>query len=431
MQGIGTVTGVRVTQEHADSETRADARVEDEAAAVSALLDRPAVDEAFVLYTCQRVEAYAVTEDQSAGRAALADHLDVAAGEPMDHEGSIRHLLRVAAGLESVVLGEDQVLGQLRDAREAARDAGGIGPTLDPVLRKALRVGERARTETAINEGTTSLGSAAVELARQKRSLAGADALVVGAGEMGTRTAKALVDAGVGSLTVANRTVERAEATVEDLDAPATATGLADLPAAVGAADVVVTATGSQEPLLSPADLADAGDTVVVDIGQPHDVAPGATEVSAVERYALEDIEAVTAETRARRDAAANEVAAIVDEEYDRLIHQFKRGRADDVIGAMYEGAERIRDRELEEALTRLESETDGEVSTAQREVVTDLADALVSQLLAAPTQSLRRAAAEDDWETISTAIGLFDPADAPDLPDAPGDVAEGAADDD
>ncbi|ERH00382.1 MAG: glutamyl-tRNA reductase, partial [Halonotius sp. J07HN6] len=110
----------------------------------------------------------------------------------MDHETSLRHLMRLAAGLESLVLGEDQIIGQLRDAVETARSEDGIGPMLEDTLMKAIHVGERARTETAINEGVVSLGSAAVTLADHEANLDGATALVVGAGEMGTIAAESL-----------------------------------------------------------------------------------------------------------------------------------------------------------------------------------------------------------------------------------------------
>ncbi|MFB6219110.1 MAG: glutamyl-tRNA reductase [Halobacteriaceae archaeon] len=406
MNTTGVVRGVRVARDTADLRAVEAARVGDEAAAVGALLDAGA-DEAVVLQTCHRVEAYVVADDPERAAAALAT-LDIGGEDAAttDHEASLRHLLRVAAGLESLVLGEDQILGQVRDAYETAREAGGVGPVLEDALTKAIHVGERARTETAINEGATSLGSAAVRLLERQTDLAGQEALVVGAGEMGELAAKALARTDIAGVTVANRSVETAAALADRLDCPARGIDLDGVGAALGQSGVVVAATASPEPVLDAELLRAAEETVVIDLGQPRDAPADPPPNAAV--YDIDDLEAVTAATREQREAAAREVEAIVDDELDRLLRQFKRGRADEAIAAMYAGAEAAKERELATALSRLESE--GDLTDAQREVVADLADALVSRLLAAPTKSLRAAAEEDDWETIRTALELFDP---------------------
>jgi len=409
----GVVSGVRVSHETASLDELAAASAASTDAALDALLERPAVEEAFVLQTCHRVEAYVVTGDQAAGRRALG-----AAGfEPsasgavsMGHEESLRHLLRVAAGLESLVVGEDQILGQLRDAYDAAKDAGGVDRVLREAVTKAMHVGERARTETAINEGATSLGTAAVRLAERKTRLEDARALVVGAGEMGTLAAKAFASADVAEVVVANRTPERAEQVADTVDAPAETTTLADARGRLAAADVVVAATGSPEHVLPASAFADAGETVVVDLAQPRDVAPSAGAHDDVAVHDLDDLEAVTAATRERREDAAREVEAMIEEEFERLLAQYKRKRADEVIARMYESADRLKSREVQTAVQRLEAERGEDLSEDDREVLESMADALVSQLLAAPTRSLRDAAAEDDWSTIATALELFDP---------------------
>ncbi len=280
---------------------------------------------------------------------------------------------------------------------------------LEAALLKAIHVGERARTETAINDGTVSLGSAAVELADDELGLEGATALVVGAGEMATVVANALATAGIDELVLLNRTPERAAELAEGLALPTRAAGLDALAGALADADVAVTATASPEPILGPDHVADAGETLLVDLSQPRDVAAGVAEAPGVALYDLDDLEAVTAATHEDRKEAASAVEAIVDEEFDLLIDQYKRRRADAVIRGMYRGAERIKERELETALARLGGEES--LTDEQREVVEGLADALVAQLLSVPTKSLREAAAEDDWETVASAIQLFDPA--------------------
>ncbi|MFC7167576.1 glutamyl-tRNA reductase [Halospeciosus flavus] len=405
----GVVTGVRVSREHASVDDIEAVR-RDREETLDQLLRQPSVSEAYVLQTCHRVEAYVVTTSRSEGEHALdAVGFDVDRVLVTDHETSLRHLMRVAAGLESLVLGEDQVLGQVRDAYEAARQADGIGPVLREGVTKAIHVGERARTETAINEGVVSLGSAAVELAdRELDDLTTRTALVVGAGEMGVLAAKAFAAAGVDEIVVANRTRARAEWLCEVLPVHAAAVGLTDLDEELAAADVAVTATGSDEPIVDASLLSDAGEVLCIDLGQPRDVDPDASAGVPAQVRDLDDLEAVTDATRERRREAAVAVEAMIDEEFDNLLAQYKRKRADEVIASMYESADRVKQRELSTAMSKLEAR--GDLTEEQREAVESLADALVSQLLAAPTRSLRDAAQNDDWTTIATALDLFDP---------------------
>jgi glutamyl-tRNA reductase len=226
---------------------------------------------------------------------------------------------------------------------------------------------------------------------------------------MGALAAKAFASAGVEALVVANRTPERAVRVADTVDAPTETTTLANASERTADADVVVAATSSPGYVLDSEAFADAGETVVVDLAQPRDVAPGADDEAAVSVHDLEALEAVTEATRERREDAAREVEAMIDAEFERLLAQYKRKRADEVIARMYESADRLKNREVSTAVSRLEA-ADGDLSEAEREVVESMADALVNQLLAAPTKSLRDAAAEDDWSTIATALELFNP---------------------
>lgn len=407
----GVISGVTVSHERAAVEAIGAVSEDPQATAVSGLLADDAVEEAFVLQTCNRAEAYVVADDQDAGLAALEPYAADApedAVRTMTHDESVRHLLRVAAGLESLVLGEDQILGQVRTAYEEARGAGGIGPMLEETVTKAIHVGERVRNETAINEGIVSLGSAAVELASDERPMAEATALVVGAGEMGTIAARALGEAGAEHVVVANRTVPHAEHLADEVAVSATAIGLGEIHAVLDEATVVVTATGSDDPILDGEAFDGVGPTTVIDIGQPRDVAPSAAEREGVSLYDLDDLESITERTRDRRREAVEAVEAIVDAEEAHLRERFKRKRADRAISTMYESADRIKARELDTTLSKLEEH--GDLTDEQREAVESLADAVVGQLLAAPTKALRDAAAEDDWATINAALQLFDP---------------------
>ena len=400
------VSGVRVTFDRADVADLAAASSEDWRDRIDDLLASAGVTEAAVLQTCNRVEEYVVTESETAGRAALSDFSDLDPGAvvEMDHRGSLRHLLRVAAGLESQVLGEDQILGQIRKAYAEAADRGALGDVLEPALLKAIHVGERARTETAINEGTVSLGSAAIDLARGEHGLTDRTVAVVGAGEMAGSVATSLPD-DVREVRILNRSPDRAEELGRDVESAATADDLSSLPGHLPEADVVFSATGSRDPVIEAETARAAGETVLFDLGQPRDVAAAVSDISGVTVRDLDALQTVTEATHEDRAAAAREVEAIVDEELDLLFDQYKRSRADAVISGMYRGAEHIKDAEVRRALNQLD-DPDAE----DREVIESLADALVSQILAVPTKSLRDAAAEDDWETITSAIDLFDP---------------------
>jgi len=394
-------------------------------AAVS-LSARQDVSESVVLATCNRAEAFVVADSADAGRDAVADfapEVREGAVTRFGHEEAIRHLMRVACGLESLVLGEDQIIGQVKAVLERGQENDTVGPVLEEALLKAVHVGERARTETAINEGTVSMGSAAVELAAREVDLTGETALVVGAGEMGTLAARAFADAGISRLLVANRTLTNAEHVAQDVGVEAEAIRLSNVAGAADDAAVVVAATGAPEPVLS-ADALAGTEAVCVDIARPRDIEPAADELSGVTVHDIDDLEAVTERAHAEREAEARQVEAMIDAELERLLDSFKRTRADAAISGMYEGAERMKARELEEALTKLEAQ--GELTEDQRETVKALADSLVSQLLAPPTRSLREAAAQDDWTTIRTAMNLFDPTtDAVDAEGAPDAVEE------
>jgi glutamyl-tRNA reductase len=429
----GAIGGVRVTHERADVDTIGAAGSGDTRTDLDALLAHAAVEEAYVLRTCNRSEAYVVTEEPDAGAEALAEFVaDVPAAATVwtDHEGSIRHLLRVAAGLDSMVLGEHAILGQVRSAYETARGVGAVGPVLEEAVPKAIHVGERVRSETAIGEGARSLGSAAVRFLADRVPLDSATVLLVGAGEMSSTVASQLADREVGRLVVVNRSLPAAAELTASVDAPAEADEMTALADRLATADAVVAATGAADPLvdvgtaLEAGIAGDDGPACIVDMGQPRDVAPPVDEVEGVSLHDLDDLRAVTERTHERRQTAAEAAERMVETELDHLLEQFKRKRADAVVAAMRRSADRVKRRELETALSKLDAQ--GEFTEAQRETVEALADALVGQLMAAPTKSLREAAAEDDWETIGTAIRLFDPefgADPPEGVDLPVDV--------
>ena len=408
----GVITGVSVSHDKAALEEIDAASPRDPMTAMRSLLEEPEVKESFILSTCNRAEWFVVTDDHETGRTVLEKQISrsVEASNWLTHEAAIEHLLRVGAGLESMVLGEDQILGQLRSACREAETIDALGPLLEPAVWQAIRCGERVRTETAINEGVVSLGRAAVNLASRDLPLSDSAAMVIGAGEMGRLTAVALADVQIDQLRIANRTESAARELADTLAVPATVLTLDDIPEHLPHTDLLVTATTSPTPILNKGDFLEAGETLIIDLGQPRDVDPRVDSVPGVQRIDLDDLEAVTAATRADRAEAAAAAESIVAEERRNFQIQLKREQADHVIASMYEGAEAIKQRELSDAISRLEATCDHELSIEERDVLEGLANAMVGQLLAAPTKSLREAAEEDDWETIQTALQLFDP---------------------
>lgn len=403
----GTIAGLSVAHQYANVETIAAASPEKLTEHLERLLSHDGISEAFVLNTCNRVEWYVVTDHPQVGRAvlhSLVDGLPAASWRQLSHDEAIEHLLRVSTGLESQVLGEDEILGQVRAAYHTAKDHGGIDDLLEPVLMKALHVGERARSETGINEGVVSLASAAVRCAEEHVHLPTSSVAVIGAGDTGARAARSLVDRDVGTLVVLNRSVERAETVCESLDT-GEARPLDATTSVLEASDVVITATDSTDPILTEAKLPETGSIIAIDLGQPPNVDEAVQNRATVAYYDLDRLRRITDRTHTRRRGEAEAVEELIEDELAVLQRRFKRARAEAVIGAMRTGAARIKSAEVERALIRLE---DGE--SPPEEVLEDLADALVNALMAPPTEALRDAAEDDDWTTIASAIQIFDP---------------------
>jgi glutamyl-tRNA reductase len=368
-------------------------RVTLDARAAAALAQH--VGDAVCLSTCNRTEVYLSDGDEAR---AVAE-LERLAGEPLDgvlyrlhEEDAAVHLFRVAAGLDSLVPGEGEILGQVR----AAYDAAAPGPVLDRVFRQALAVGKRVRTETAIGESPASVSSAAAALAAQVfGDLEGRRVLLVGAGRIGELAAANLASRGAEIAFVANRTLGAAEELAHRFGAAALP--LTEAASRLGEVDVVVSSTSAPEPVLHAADVPSRRRSPLffIDIAVPRDLDPGIGELGGCFLYDIDDLEAVVAETLAGRRAEAERAEQLVAEEAER----FRSWRASlDVVPAIASlraRAEEIRTAELAKL----------RVSDAERRTLESVTAQILNKLLHLPTVRMKEAAVSADGVAYADAV--------------------------
>jgi glutamyl-tRNA reductase len=386
--------------------------------AVEGLAQLDNVREAVVLSTCNRTEIYAVTEKFHGAYADIRDFLCNRGGISADelhphlfsqHDGAaVTHLFEVAAGLDSAVVGESEILGQLRQAWEVAQREGGARTTLNLLFRHAVEVGKRARTETAIARGTASVSHAAVEMAVEHHgSISGRNVALVGAGAMGEGIAVALRGAGVGDVLVVNRSPERGQALADRIDGRAL--GIDRLFEALESSDVVLTSTGADEPVIT-ADLVrrlDRGERplLFVDIAVPRDVAPEVSELPGVTVLDLEDLSLWAERGRTERLSEVDRVAEIVREEVERFELESAALQAAPLVSSLRDRAEALRAAELARHTKRL-----NQLDEQQREMVDIITRGIVAKLLHEPSVRLRNQAGTPQGERNAAAVAdLFD----------------------
>jgi glutamyl-tRNA reductase len=367
--------------------------------------------EAVCLSTCNRTELYVAAQDgddaERRASAALVALAGVAEAElvpvlyRLRDEAAALHLFRVAAGLDSLVPGEGEILGQVRDAFEA----GVAGPFLDHVFRQALHAGKKVRTQTAIGESPASVPSAAAVLAQHVfGELAGRRVLVVGAGEIGESAARNLAARGATIACVANRTLERAAALAERFGAAAST--LDDLESRLAEVDVVVACTSAPSTILGRAELERVqrvrrgAPLFLVDLAVPRDLDPAINELAGCYLYNVDDLQAVVAQTLAGRRQEAARAEGIVAQEADAFLEWQAALDVVPAIASLRARAEEIRRGELERAEARL-----GRLSDEQRSVVESLTAQIVNKLLHLPTVRMKQAAAAADGVVYAEAV--------------------------
>jgi glutamyl-tRNA reductase len=378
-------------------------------AAVRALAGRQSAAEAVVISTCNRAELYVVCEEPTDAVDDLvrfiADfhHLPAEQIRPhlyshIDHEVA-RHLFRVSSGLDSMVVGEPQILGQIKEAYSVATTVQTAGPLLNKLFHWAFGVGKRVRSETALAEGAVSVSFAAVTLAKKIfGDLNGRRVLVVGAGEMGKLTAIHLKAQGVAAVAITSRTLAHAEQLAEEIGGMVAAWD--SLPQALLDSDIVITSTGASKPILSRAQVEDAVPAsrtrplFLIDIAVPRDVDPRAAEIEQVFLYNIDDLQSIVHENLQKRGHEVSRAEQIVEEEVSKFATWHRSREAVPTIVALRQRFEAVRRSELERLEPKLSS-----LPPDARSRVEDVTRLIIEKLLLQPTEQLKRT---DDSERVA-----------------------------
>lgn len=389
----------------------------------------PGLREWAVLATCHRIELYMVIDYSSAHecqRNLLTLVRDITGLDGLSLAGSLtcrldqevtEHLCKVAAGLDSVVLGEAQILGQVSDMFATAQTSGTLGPVLTSLIRTAVRTGKRARTETAIGARAASMSSVALNMVESARGgLHKANVLVIGAGEMSRLALRALHARRIPSVTIANRTIAKAE--TQRLENGWRVVDLSQLPTALEQADVVISATSAPHYILHLDQISQLlaqrtngngvprpGSLTLVDLAVPRDVDPAAKELPGVTLIDVDDLQESLEETLALRAKALPDVEEILREEMDHWYEEMREVALRPLVTELRQRAERIRQQEVERTLRFL-----GPVDEETKQHLYHLSRALVNKLLHEPTVRIREMARSDQAELYAETVReLFD----------------------
>lgn len=386
--------------------------------ALSQLISHKGVSEAVILSTCNRTEIYCYGEQDlqvESVKSWLADFHDLAvrdldlSGFSYVNEQVVSHVMRVAAGLDSLVLGEPQILGQLKSAYACAADAGSVGGPLGRLFERSFSVAKKIRTETAIGENPVSVASAAVNMARQLfDDFSNNNALLIGAGKTTELVARHLRQAGVKKIRIANRTLARAQELCGEVEGEAALLG--DIPDLLCDTDIVISSTASALPILGKGAVERAMRTrkhrpiFMVDIAVPRDIEPQVSELDDVFLYTVDDLKQVIDDNLKSREQAASEAEALVEEGSNIFLKELRASGAGDVLKRFRSHAEQMQQEELRKAVQSLNNGGDAEA------VLRGLARSLTNKLIHEPTIQVRHAASHgrnDAGEWLLTLFGV------------------------
>lgn len=372
------------------------------------------ISECVILSTCNRSEMYAVVDDAADALPVMQDLFAAVAGRPIEcddfifyytEEACIRHLFRVASSLDSLIVGEGQILSQVKKAYTMARYLGTTSTVLNTLFNRAIAIGKKVRTETRIAYNAVSISYAAVELAKKVLGdLTQSNVLILGAGEMSELTARHLVDNGVRTVFVSNRSYERAQQLADRFRGVAVPFG--DFMKCATNADIVITSTGAPHYIVSAWDVAHlmpnrkGRPIIFIDIAVPRDVEPEVAAISGVTLYNIDALEAVVESNLRIREAEAKAAERIIEEGLAELVSKFRYLSFRPTLALLTEKAERIRQREIKRALAKLP-----DCSPEERKVFENMSKMLVRKLLRDPMIRINEAAGTDKADLYLEAV--------------------------
>ena len=367
------------------------------------LQEKYSINEYIEINTCNRKEYYIHNDNISFDEELLSHENKSIIIEYGDL--SINHLLRMTSGLESMIVGEDQILGQVKDSRNRAIKNHHCGKILDTVFTKAIHVGQVVRNKTNINKGSVSIGSAAVDLAQSHLGdLEGKSVLVIGAGKMGKLVAKALAEKNLNAIFVANRTFYVAVELAKDLDG--TAILFTELDSYLENADLVISATSAPHVIITKERLEKIElsnkDLMIVDIANPRDISEDVKDLG-VKLFNIDDLREIADYNTKLREKEFAEAEIIIDEEYNLLKESFKIMEVEDILSNLRMSMENIRERECEKAVSML-SDVDG-----SSKILNNLTNSIVNKIFFDISKNLKNAAKSDNEEIIKASEVIFD----------------------
>jgi len=391
----------------------------DYGARVKELHELDGIEEVVVVSTCNRTEIYSIGPSQSREQVrqwlkAKGNLTDTEMDKHCyvrEREHAVRHLFRVAGGLDSLVLGESQIVGQLKDSWQMANDAGGVGKVLDRLFQHAFATGKRIRSKTHIGDHPVSVAYTTVMLAKQIfGDLNSKTVILVGAGEMVELCGRHLHDKGLSSLIIANRSIERAAELAEEFGG--LAVSLKDLPEVLHKADILISSTASLEPVIQAQSVKMAlkqrryQPMFLVDIAVPRDIHPDVAKLDNVYLYTIDDLQKVVDKNLSKRSEAAEAASGDIDESVDEFMRWLNSARAAVYLRNLHKHARQNSDELVARALRKIKAGNDPE------QVVTQLANTLTKRILHLPSTRLRQAAEEQDDDLLRVANRLFEPED-------------------
>ncbi len=370
-------------------------------AAITQLCTYPHVEEATILSTCNRLEVYIVTPDVESGvretMQFLSEFKQVNLHSLRPHlfmliyQDAVMHLLRVAAGLDSLVLGEGQILSQVKTAQRVGQACKGMDRILNRLFKSAITAGKKVRSETDIGTGAMSISSAGVELAlHEQGTLAMGKITVVGAGKMARLLVQHLLAKGAVDITVVNRSLDRAQEMASKFDQPITVQPMEQLLNCVAESNLVFTSTGATEPILTRPDLETVlqpnQDLMIIDISVPRNVAAEVEVIDGVRIFNVDDLSTIVEENRAYRQKLAAAAEVLLEKEMDEFLEWWQSLETVPTISSLRQKVETIREQELEKAMSRLGQD----FAEKHVEVIDALTRGIVNKILHDPMVQLR-----------------------------------------